>query len=147
MSLQLNTIGFAGKNLEEFVGLLRSADVSKVIDARLRPDTQLSAYARQRDLRYILEHYEGITYEHNPALTPTPEILDDYRSSKDWDAYVRGFAELISEREMSACLEQSAKAHESVAILCSEATPEKCHRRLVAEDYSLSRTGVTIRHL
>lgn len=85
MTVTVNTIGFGGKGLKEFVGLLRDASVSKVIDTRLRPDGQLSAYARRRDLEFFLESYESIEYEHNPDLAPTPEILDAYRRTKDWE--------------------------------------------------------------
>lgn len=147
MSVRINTVGFAGKTLEDFVELLRGAGVSKVIDIRLRPDTQLSAYARQRDLRYFLGHYEGIAYEHDLELAPTPEILDEYRATKDWNTYVAGFSRLMREREMSDALQRAIAGHESVALLCSEAKPEKCHRRLLAERYVDCHPGTAVIHL
>ena len=147
MTVTVNTIGFGGKGLKEFVGLLRDASVSKVIDTRLRPDGQLSAYARRRDLEFFLESYESIEYEHNPDLAPTPEILDAYRRTKDWEQYERRFAQLIAEREMMQTLRSSLGDHESVALLCSEAGPQKCHRRLVAEHFAECTSEIAVRHL
>ena len=73
------------------MALLRGARVGRLLDVRLRPDGHLSAYARQRDLRYVLERYEGIAYEHRPELAPTGELLDGYRADGNWDRYRRRF--------------------------------------------------------
>ncbi len=40
------TIGFAGKSLQQFVSLLKRAHVTRLIDVRLRPGSQLSGFAR-----------------------------------------------------------------------------------------------------
>ena len=144
----LHTIGFAGKSLELFVGLLRGAGVTTLIDIRLRPDGHLSGYARQRDLRHILERYEGIAYRHCPDLAPTPEILDGYRADGDWGRYRRRFQAMLRQREWFDALAAAIDADgASVALLCSEATPERCHRRLVAEAFARRRPGVEVRHL
>lgn len=143
----LYTIGFAGKSLEQFLTLLRDAGITRLLDIRLRPDGHLSAYARQRDLRYILEQYERIAYEHRPELAPTPDILDGYRADKDWARYEQRFSALLTERDWEGALDATLASGASVALLCSEAGPERCHRRLVAEAYAGTRPGVEARHL
>lgn len=143
----LCTIGFAGKDLEDFVTLLRGAGVARLLDVRLRPDGHLSGYARQRNLRFVLERYEGIAYEHRPELAPTDGILDGYRADGDWELYERRFGALLDERDWLGALDASIAGGGSVALLCSEATPERCHRRLVAETYARLRPGVEVRHL
>ena len=84
------------------MALLRGAGVARLLDVRLRPDGHLSAYARQRDLRYVLERYEGIAYEHRPELAPTGELLDGYRADGNWDRYRRRFQALLRGRDGSA---------------------------------------------
>ena len=143
----LCTIGFAGKDLEDFVTLLRGAGVARLLDVRLRPDGHLSGYARQRNLRFVLERYEGIAYEHRPELAPTSEILDGYRADGDWERYERRFGALLDERDWIGALDASIAGEGSVALLCSEAAPERCHRRLVAETYASRRPRVEVRHL
>lgn len=143
----LSTIGFAGKTLEEFVCLLQDARVQRLIDIRLRPSSQLSGYARQADLRYVLEHYEHIGYVHQPDLSPTAEVLDSYRASKDWAAYEAAFEQLIVVRGMDRILTELTQDIDRAAILCSEATADKCHRRLVAASYSRTNPACKIIHL
>ena len=143
----LYTIGFAGKSLEQFAGLLRDAGVTTLIDIRLRPDGHLSGYARQRDLRYILERHEGIAYRHRPALAPTPAILDDYRADRDWARYRRRFHAMLRRRDWLDALAEPLDGGERVVLLCSEAEPDQCHRRLVAEAYARRRPGTEVRHL
>ncbi len=146
------TIGFGKKGVEPFVQLLEGASVSTVIDTRRRPDSPLSGYARQLNLPFILRRASSIGYEHRPELAPPNELLDRYRSDKDWDAYERDFDELVlktpaAERVMASLLERSRTQNEVVALLCSEPTPECCHRRLVAERMRQMEPSLQILHL
>jgi uncharacterized protein (DUF488 family) len=129
------TIGFAKKGAERFVQLLQGAGVTTVVDTRRRPDSPLAGYARQRDLPFVLRGC-SIRYEHRPELAPPNDLLERYREDKDWPAYVAEFEERVlstdeASRTMDELLQRSAT--ETVALLCSEPTPEKCHRRLVVE--------------
>jgi uncharacterized protein (DUF488 family) len=143
------TIGFGKKGAERFVQLLHDASVSTVIDTRRRPDSPLSGYARQRDLPFIL-HTADIGYEYRPELAPPNDLLDRYRNDKDWAAYERDFDELVlktpdAHRAMSELLERSRS--EVVALLCSEPTPDRCHRRLVAEHMKQIEPLLQVLHL
>lgn len=143
------TIGFGKKGAERFVELLRGASVRTVIDTRRRPDSPLSGYARQRDLPYILRT-AGIGYEYRPELAPPDALLDRYRSDKDWAAYERDFEQLVLQtpaagRAMEELAERST--HETLALLCSEPTPDRCHRRLVVERMAKSDSSLRVLHL
>ena len=129
------------------MGLLRGAGITRLLDIRLRPDGHLSAYARQRDLRYILEHYEAISYEHRPELAPTAKILDDYRSDRDWARYRRRFNYLLRQRDWDGALTRALADGACVALLCSEAFPERCHRTLVANAHRRRHPDTRVRHL
>lgn len=134
--MKIATIGFGKKGAERFVALLEGAGVTSVIDTRRRADSPLSGYARQRDLPYILEAAGGIAYEYRPELAPPDSLLQRYRSDKDWIAYVNDYTHWVLESEgaISAMEELLRRSRdETVAILCSEPTPERCHRRLVVE--------------
>ncbi len=64
--------------------------------------------------------------------------------------YEASFLELMRDRDVPQVLEPS-QFEGTVALLCSEPRPEKCHRRLVAEllvQYlSLQGYNVQVRHL
>ncbi|MFN8486524.1 MAG: DUF488 domain-containing protein [Caldilineaceae bacterium] len=140
------TIGFTQKPLRRFVELLQKASVDAVIDIRLRNVSQLAGWAKRDDLAYILA-LVGIAYEHQPDLAPTAEILDTYRKDHDWERYVRRFGPLLVERKAQTQGESLLQRYQAPCLLCSEATAEQCHRRLVAEFWRIHLPNLDIVHL
>jgi len=146
----LCTIGFTGKTAEEFFSLLADGGVRQVIDIRQNRSGQLSGFSKHPDLSFFLNKIAGIEYLHDPLLAPPPELLQNYRRTKDWPAYETAFLELMKERGIPASLDTSSWPP-SVSLLCSEPGPEKCHRRLVADllasYWRAQGYDVEIRHL
>lgn len=150
MNTTICTIGFAGKTAEEFFALLMQAGVQKLIDIRENRVGQLSGFAKYPDIAFFLDRIARIAYSYEPLLAPSPQIRKTYRSSKDWSLYEASFLQLMRDRDVPQVLEL-ARFEGTVALLCSEARPEKCHRRLVAEllvQYlSLRGYNIQVRHL
>ncbi len=145
--MKIFTIGFTQTSAENFFARLLDAEVSRVIDVRLNNTSQLSGFAKARDLTYFLKALGGIDYWHEPLLAPTADILDAYRKRKgSWSDYERRFLELMERRRIDERLDPAFFEHG--CLLCSEAKPRHCHRRLVAE-YLAGRWGrpVEVRHL
>lgn len=70
-----------------------------------------------------------------PTLSPSNELLNDYLyKGITWDEYIERFEKevFVNQNESLQILIEMAK-NRSVTILCWEKTPEKCHRRLLAE--------------
>lgn len=131
--MEIYTIGFTQTTAERFFGRLRDAGVRRLLDVRLNNSSQLAGFAKAQDLPFFLHELVGASYEHDPRLAPTQELLDAYRKRKgDWATYERGFLELIAERRIEDALDPS-DFDSPTALLCSEATAENCHRRLVCE--------------
>lgn len=146
--MQLYTIGFTQKSAENFFGSLRANGVRRLVDIRLRPDGQLSGFAKQADLTYFLHALAaGCGYVHWPQLAPTKEILAAYRNGGDWPEYVARFERLMDERNVPDTLDPTEFTAKLTCLLCSEATPDQCHRRLVAERMAAHWPGVEIIHL
>jgi hypothetical protein len=119
--------------------------VERVLDIRLHNTSQLGGFAKGGDLAYFASSILGASYEHDVRLAPTEDLLAEYRATKDWEAYERAFLELMTDRDVPACVSPLAYKRKT-ALLCSEAGPERCHRRLVAE--ILARAwGATVEHL
>lgn len=74
-------------------------------------------------------------------------ILHDYRKDHDWARYVQRFEALMDARDIPNALDQASFEATASCLLCSEATPEHCHRRLVAERLAAAWPGTTIVHL
>lgn len=146
--MRLYTIGFTQKRAQEFFELLYQNGIQRLVDIRLNPGGQLSGFAKGEDLPYFLKNLAGgCRYLHMPDLAPTKKILNDYRSDLDWPRYVGRFEALMDERRIPEVLNPAEFETLTSCFLCSEATPEKCHRRLVAERLAACWPGVEIVHL
>jgi uncharacterized protein (DUF488 family) len=144
----LYTIGFTQKRAETFFTLLSEHGIQRLVDIRLKPGGQLSGFAKQDDLPYFLEHLaNGCHYVHMPVLAPSQEILEDYRQDKNWQRYALRFEALMDERQIPEALERDGFEHQIACLLCSEATADQCHRRLVAERIAAHWPDVEITHL
>jgi uncharacterized protein (DUF488 family) len=145
--MNLYTIGFTQKSAETFFNLLRDNGVQVLVDTRLKPDTQLSGFAKQRDLPYFLKHLAGCDYRYMPEMCPTEELLDGYRANKSWEQYEVGFNQLLRTRNLIEGLDRSWWAANAACLLCSEHEPDHCHRRLVAEYMQSHWPEINIAHL
>ncbi len=141
------TIGFTKKSLKEFINLLKKNKITKLIDTRLSRDSQLSGFAKSKDLKYVLEKILKIKYKIIPEFSPTKELLKIYQKDKDWERYEEGFLDLIKERELERLKDIVLDKKERICLLCSEEKADKCHRRLLAEFFSRLEDKVGIVHL
>jgi uncharacterized protein (DUF488 family) len=146
--MKLYTIGFAQKRAEKFFGLLLQHGVERVVDIRLKPGGQLSGFAKHEDLAYFLSRLAGgCAYVRLPELAPNREILDAFRADADWERYAARFEVLMDERGIPGTLHREEFEGAVSCLLCSEPTPQQCHRRLVAERLAAAWPGVEVVHL
>lgn len=146
--MNVYTIGFTKKGVERFFDLVEGSGTKRIVDVRLRPDTQLSGFAKSSDLAYLLKRVAGIDYVHLPELAPDKETLDAYRNSKAadaWDQYELQFLELMRLREVEKSVPRDII--EDGCLLCSEAEPDRCHRRLVVEYLASHWGNLQVHHL
>jgi uncharacterized protein (DUF488 family) len=139
--VEIFTIGFTRTTAGDFFDRLKSQRVERLLDVRLNNKSQLAGFAKRDDLAYFLRELVGASYEHAPLLAPTQDILDDFKKKKEmpWEEYERRFLALLGEREVENKLSPGEFSQRTV-LLCSESTPEHCHRRLVVE-YLRERWG------
>jgi len=135
------TIGHSTRSLEEFVGLLKGAEVRRLVDVRTVPRSRTNPQFNKETLPGTLAASD-ISYEHMADLgglrgksrTVAPEVnafwtnesfhnYADYALSGEFQS---GLDRLIEEGHRERC-----------AIMCSEAVWWRCHRRIVT-DYLIS---------
>ena len=145
--LKIYTIGFTKKTAKQFFYFLKENGIECLVDIRLHPDGQLAGFTKKEDLRYFLKELIGCDYRHIERLAPTDEILKAYRIDNDWKKYQKSFLDLMQERGIPETLDRTLFEDKVSCLLCSEPTPEKCHRRLVAELLEKSWGNVEIIHL
>ena len=144
---KIYTIGFTGKTAREFFDLLNSTDARYLADTRLNNNSQLAGFTKKGNIEYFVEKLTRLKYVELPMLAPEKEMFQEYRKEGDWDLYESRYNQLLEERAAAETIDR-ALLDDGVILLCSERTPEKCHRRLAAEYLKTNRChGFQISHL
>ena len=145
--IELFTIGFTGTSAANFFGRLKRAKIERLIDVRLNNVSQLAGFAKKNDLAFFLRELCDADYVHELLLAPRDEDLKAVRGNKlSWDEYEQRYAALLRERRVESTLDRKLYDRRAV-LLCSEAKPAHCHRRIAAEYLRDAWGGVTITHL
>jgi len=125
------TIGYEALWPDALVAELEAAGVQRVLDVRLRPQSRRPGMSKTKLGLKLAEH--GITYEHRRELGTPLQIRGLYRSGRSEEA-AAAYREHV---EATAAGELDALARElegpRIALMCLEADPAGCHRRVVAE--------------
>ncbi len=145
--MEVYTIGFTKRKAADFFEALRRAKIARLLDVRLNNSSQLAGFTKKEDLPFFLKELCGAEYIHEPLLAPTQELLVSYKKKKgSWQDYERCFLALMAERKIDERIDRHVFDVPTV-LLCSEATAEHCHRRLVLE-YLRDKWGdIAIIHL
>jgi uncharacterized protein (DUF488 family) len=143
------TIGHSNRSLEEFVELLREADIALVADIRTVPRSRTNPQFNKDALPVALRPFD-IGYEHMAALgglrgktRTVPEDVNGFWTNESFHNY----ADYALSPQFHAGLEHLvAEGRERrSAMMCSEAVWWRCHRRIVA-DHLIAR-GETVFHM
>ncbi|MGA9859146.1 MAG: DUF488 domain-containing protein [Solirubrobacteraceae bacterium] len=142
---RIATIGVYEFDAAGFIDTLDEAGVTQVVDVRQRRGVRGSRYAwanAQRLQRLLAEARIG--YEYHPELAPDTELRhlqyrDDDRQGVGKRSrvrlapeYVREYTEEILDLVPLEPLVRRLPVHGMGALLCVEATPQACHRSLIA---------------
>lgn len=145
--INLYTIGFTKKSAEQFFELLKKNNVKTLVDVRISNSSQLAGFAKGNDLKYFAKAICGIDYRHIVDFAPTKNLLDKWRKEEvNWKQYTEVYIGLLKSRNIIK--NYGVKTFDKACFLCSEETPELCHRRLLVEymkEYSTEE--VEIKHL
>ncbi len=131
--MEIHTIGFTKKTAAQFFGALRAAGIEQLLDVRLNNVSQLAGFTKRDDLDFFVTELCQAVYRHEPLLAPTQPLLDTYKKKLGtWSEYEDQFLRLMADRRIEERLDPGLFAPRT-ALLCSELTAERCHRRLVVE--------------
>ena len=129
---RLWTIGYERLLPEALVAELQAAGVRRVLDVRFRPQSRRPGMSKTRLGALLGEH--GIAYESRRGLGTPPDLRFLYRAGRLAEA-ADGFRRHL---DAGAADELDALAAELVAapptaLLCLEADPAGCHRRVITD--------------
>jgi uncharacterized protein (DUF488 family) len=139
-------IGHSTRPVEELVELLRSNGVVTLADIRTVPRSRRNPQYEQTALRRTLPA-AGIRYVHLPRLGGLRHPRRGSPNTAWRNDSFRGYADHMLSAEFEEGLEElRALARDGpVAVMCAEAVPWRCHRRLLAD--ALLARGVVVEHI
>lgn len=132
--MRLFTIGYERLLPDALVAELEAAGVERLIDVRFRPQSRRPGMSKTRLTERLADH--GIAYEHRRELGTPPDIRWFYKHGKVAEGAER-FAARVEEDEAAEALDALADelraGGPATVLMCLEAEPHECHRRVLAE--------------
>jgi uncharacterized protein (DUF488 family) len=135
------TIGYSGRDIREFVKVLKGAGVATLVDVRRNP---VSMYKPDFSKKNLTRHLNkaGIEYLHFPDWGVPREIRARAAEAQDrnliWKWYDANVVQQHLSRNLTVFLNM---ADQPVALMCMEYDPTSCHRHRLSlrlEQYGLT---------
>ena len=126
--MNTHTIGHSNHTWDSFLPLLKQHGIQTLVDTRTNPASRWAAFSNRRTLPDLLDR-AGLGYFYMGALLggkpSDPSCYDtdgkpDYRKIRSKPFFQEGISELVKLADDS-----------SVALMCAEEDPGKCHRTLL----------------
>lgn len=137
------TVGHSTRPLGDFIALLKSHGVERIADVRTVPRSRHNPQFNRETLPAALRKAK-ISYVHLAKLGGLRHARPDSINTGWRNASFRGFADYMQTPDFEvglARLVELAKK-KTIAIMCAEAVPWRCHRSLIADALLVRRIPV-----
>ena len=128
------TIGHSTRPVEEFIEILKAYRVNLLVDIRTIPRSRHNPQYEETALQEALEN-QKIGYLHLAALGGLRHARKDSINTGWKNLSFRGYADYMQTEEFSVAINElmALTKEKTVAIMCAEAVPWRCHRSLVGD--------------
>lgn len=140
------TVGHSTRSIDEFVGLLRTYGIARLVDVRTIPKSRHNPQFNHDKLGSYLRN-RRIGYRHMKALGGLRHARVDSPNAGWRNASFRGFADHMQTREFIAAVDKLVELarEKPTVIMCAEALPWRCHRSLIGD--ALLVRGIEVRDI
>ncbi|MCX8171770.1 MAG: DUF488 domain-containing protein [Candidatus Bathyarchaeota archaeon] len=129
--MRIYTIGYGGRNIEEFIGALRKCGVTMIIDVRRFPRSRDPSFSGEQLKRVLGEN--GIKYVFL-GETLGGFVKGGYEKYMETQSFREGIEKLLS-----------VIREEVAALMCKERNVKYCHRRFISG--YLESLGIEVIHV
>jgi uncharacterized protein (DUF488 family) len=146
MPVTLFTIGHSTRGIDELLALLAEHGIETLIDVRRFPGSRRHPQF-SRDALAASLGAAGIEYVHEPDLGGRRQPAPGSPNTAWRVAAFRGYADHMDSEAFAAAFDRLLRtaAGSASVILCAEAVPWRCHRRLIADAATVA--GVEVLHI
>ncbi|MGH7904548.1 MAG: DUF488 family protein, partial [Candidatus Dormibacteraceae bacterium] len=146
MPAPIHTVGHSTRSLDELAELLTLNGVQRLVDVRSVPGSRRLPHFAGSSLAGELPG-RGIEYIHLPGLGGRRRGRPGSPNAGWRNRSFRAYADHMLEEDFRADLERLLElaSERPSAIMCAEAVPWRCHRRLVAD--ALTLRGSEVLHI
>jgi len=143
---ELFTIGYEGRGIDEFVGRLKSFNITRLVDVREIPLSRKKGFSKSTLGQRLRD--EQIEYIHEKPLGSPAKIRKKLKSDWDYGYFFKAYT-----KHLSGNMDAVRKVHEylfdgATCIMCFERFPDKCHRSVVADKIKeYDGNGLKIKHI
>jgi uncharacterized protein (DUF488 family) len=137
------TIGYEKLLPAELATELQHAGVERVIDVRFRPQSRRPGMSKTRLSELLRDH--GITYEHRRELGTPQHIRPLFHQGKLHEARA-AYTQHVHDNAPEALdeLANELTRGPKTALLCLEADPVGCHRRIITDELQARRNDLSV---
>lgn len=145
-SMQILTIGHGTKSIDEFISLLKTYEIQRIVDVRTIPKSMHNSQFNKEILPKSLKKVR-IGYIHIKGLGGLRHAKKDSVNMAWRNASFRGFADYMQTEDFKKNIERLIKIakQKKIAIMCAESLHWRCHRSLIAD--ALQVHGIKVKHV
>jgi uncharacterized protein (DUF488 family) len=142
------TLGHGTATADELAGLIRKAEIKRVVDVRTIPKSQRHPQFWREEMERWVPQLSGSVYSWQPALGGFRKRNPESSNVALRHPAFRAYADYMESGEFALALDDllAVATDARTAIMCSETVWWRCHRRLIS-DAAVLLHGVDIRHL
>jgi uncharacterized protein (DUF488 family) len=132
--LRVFTIGHSTRPISEFIELLRTNGIERLLDIRTIPRSRHNPQFDTDALAKSL-HEANIEYIHMKELGGLRKPLPDSRNTGWRNAGFRGYADYMQTSEFEEAIARAIDLalEKPTVLMCAEAVPWRCHRSLTSD--------------
>jgi len=132
--MHIYTIGHSTRPIDDFIALLKQYHIKELVDIRTIAKSRHNPQFNHDALAHVL-HNHHIGYRHQKNLGGLRHAHADSINTAWHNASFRGYADYMQTDKFKHGIDELIKIAQTktIAIMCSEAVPWRCHRSLVGD--------------
>jgi len=140
------TIGYEGRDVEEFILQLKRFNITRLIDVREIPLSRKKGFSKSALKERLAS--ENIEYLHFKSLGSPSNIRNKLKADGDYDYFFKEFSKYLSKNMETIIEVHNYISGSTNCLMCYERLPNKCHRSIVVNKIKeYDGNGLKIKHI